>query len=328
MENIALVVLVFVGIIVIILIRTGFFRNNSHGSYSRNDDNWVNLGEFEQRKSVVRTNCSESVFDGFFAFLKRYKGGNIRRKNGKITSRTFLGKEKGDLKGIFFNVVIPNPNISISKKEEFRMFLINIGVTGVGDRPNYEERASKLKNNKVDEDEHRRKEVGNAGEEVVREEISKLSDLHFAVINGPVLKYGDTKKELDHLIVGKTGVFCLETKAFGMSNGEHSQASLFIDPGDKWIIRKNKINRALVSPTEQICSEKEIVEKILKDKNVNVHAVLVISNNKLFIKNNISLQYDVIRVDKLVEYIESFEDSLETKERLDILEMIDSSRIN
>ena len=70
MENIALVVLVFVGIIVIILIRTGFFRNNNHGSYSRNDDNWVNLGEFEQRKSVVRTNCSESVFDGFFAFFK------------------------------------------------------------------------------------------------------------------------------------------------------------------------------------------------------------------------------------------------------------------
>jgi len=328
MENIAIILLVVVGIFIIILIRMGFFRNNNHNSYQRNDDNWVNLGEFEQRKSVVRINCSENVFNDFFAFIKNYKGGNIRRKNGKIIGRSFLGKEKGDLKGIFYNVLVPNPNISISKKEEFRMFLINIGVTGVGDRPNYEERASRLKNNKTTEDERRRKAVGNIGEEIVRDELSKLSSLTFSVINGPVLKLGDTKKELDHIIVGKTGVFCLETKAFGMSNGEHSQASLFIDPGDKWIIRKNKNNRELVSPTEQICSEKEIVENIIKDKSVNVHAVLVISNNKLFIKNNISLPYDVIRVDKIVDYIASYDDSLEMNERLDILEIIDSSRVN
>lgn len=45
--------------------------------------------------------------------------------------------------------------------------------------------------------------------------MKKLDQENYAVINGPALKYGGQVKEFDHIVVGKTGVFCIETKAFG-----------------------------------------------------------------------------------------------------------------
>ena len=108
--------------------------------------------------------------------------------------------------------------IDIHQKEEFRKLLVSIGVSGLDKRPDYETRDSKLRNDKADANEYERKKVGNKGEQIVRDHLDHLDSGDFAVINGPVLKFGSTKKEYDHIVVGPTGVFCIETKAFGMRN--------------------------------------------------------------------------------------------------------------
>lgn len=289
---------------------------------------WVSTDDFEKEKKKLRPNCSDMELQNFLVFLKKYQGGYVRRKSGQIVHQDFLGKEKGDLKGIFFNIVVPNPNISTKEKEEFRRYLKEIGVNGIDKRPNYETRDSKLRNNKKDE-EYIRKEVGNIGEQIVRNALKRLEELGYSVINGPVLKYDGVSKEYDHIVIGDNGVFCIETKAFGLSGGKACKASLFIDPNDKWIIRKNGMNRDLESPTQQVVDEKKLLEKIINlSCFLEVHPILVLCNTELYIKNNIELPYDVVRIDALIECIQNCRDSITESDRLCVLSDIDRNRIN
>ena len=86
------------------------------------EDKWVSKEKFQREKKKLHPHFSEEEFHRFCAFLKSYQGGYVRRRSGKIVYQDFLNKEKGDLKGIFFNLVIANPNITVAQKEEFRHF--------------------------------------------------------------------------------------------------------------------------------------------------------------------------------------------------------------
>ena len=286
---------------------------------------------FEHYKKKVHRNLSEEEFEEFFSFLKKYPGGYIQRKNGEIIKREYTGSEKGDLKGIFYNVIFSNPNISVEDKEDFRMFIVSKGVNGCDERPDYETRDSKLRNNNDNRDEYERKEIGNLGEETVREVLNRLKDRGYLVINGPVLLFEGVKKEYDHIVIGENGVFSLETKAFGVSKDGKNKASLFIDKGDKWTLRKNGANRELKSPTSQILSERDHLKNILHNsrEKIEVKPVLVLSNSKLYLKKNIKLDYDVIFVKKLEEYIlnEELNRIIPEEQRL-IAEILDEHRIN
>lgn len=295
--------------------------------FSGKNDKWVSTDDFREAKKKLRPYCSESDYNEFMKFLNSYKGGYVKRKSGEIVYRAYLGQEKGDLKGIFYNVIVPNPNLSISEKETFRKFIQSVGVNGVDNRPSYETRDSRLKNRETDEDAYQRKEVGNKGEQAVRIVLDGLNQGVFAVINGPILKKSGITKEYDHIVVGENGIFIIETKAFGMSDGQSGRASLFIDKGDKWIIRKNGKNRDLISPTEQILEERNLIEDIISCP-VEVHSVLVLSNSELFVKQNMDLPYDVIRIDKLKEYILSHNDRIQAGNKYQILQNIDKCRIN
>lgn len=289
---------------------------------------WVSADKFQKQKLKMKPYCSEKEFINFMEFLQNYKGGYVRRRSGQIVYQDYLGKEKGDLKGIFFNIIVPNPNLKTSQKESFRSFLLSIGVNGINERPAYETRDSKLRNNKVEEEEYRRKEVGNRGEQIVRDYLKKLDEKKYSVINGPVIKKGKVIKEYDHIIVGSTGVFSIETKAFGMTDGMPVKASLLIDSDKKWIIKKNQKNRDVFSPTKQILEEKTHLEKVIKACPVVVHPVLVFSNTELLIKNNVKLPYDIVRADILEKFIVSYKDNLAESDRMFILQDIDECRIN
>ena len=286
---------------------------------------------FEHYKKKVHRNCTQKEFEEFFAFLKKYPGGFVKRQNGETVKRDYTGSEKGDLKGIFYNVIFSNPNINVEDKEEFRMFIVAKGVNGCDERPDYETRDSKLRNRTDNRDEYERKEIGNQGEETVREVLNRLKDKGYLIINGPVLLYEGVKKEYDHIVIGENGVFSLETKAFGVSKDGKNKASLFIDKGDKWTLRKNGANRELKSPTSQILSERDHLKDILYNakEKIEVKPVLVLSNSKLYLKKNIKLEYDVIFVKKLEEFILNAElNRIIPEEQRLIAEILDEHRIN
>lgn len=321
------VVIVVAGIVLIIAdLISKYGRNDKYSNVKA--DRWISTADFEEAKRKLQPHFSEAEFEAFFQFLQWYKGGAVQRKSGKIIRQEYLRREKGDLKGIFFQLVVPNPNITVSQKEKFRKYLIENGVDGILQRPNYETREHKLRNNRneAEGNEYLRKEIGNIGEQLVRKELKRLEKCNYFVINGPVLKFGMGVKEFDHIVVGDSGVFLLETKAFGMTNGEPRKSTIFIDPDDKWIIRKNKTNRELESPTEQILEEKELLERIINP--IKVHPVLVLSNREVFVKNNIELPYDIVRIDSLVDYISTYQDMLTNVDEMTTLSKIDNSRID
>ena len=288
---------------------------------------WVSTENFNLAKMKLKTFCSENDFNEFMSFLKSYKGGFVRRRSGEIVYQDYLGKEKGDLKGIFYNIIVPNPNLSVGSNEEFRKFMMSIGVIGVENRPSYETRDSKLKNKETEENDFRRKEVGNKGEQIVRSELDRLNQDQYFVINGPVIKNKDIVKEFDHIVIGSNGLFVIETKAFGMSDGKPCKAALFVDKGDKWIIRKKQQNREVESPTEQVLEEKDMITSIISCP-VEIHSVLVLSNTELYIKCNIDLPYHVVRADELREFIENYDDRITQNDRTILLQDIDGNRVN
>ncbi len=298
------------------------------GSRVGRKSKWINTAEFEKRKKALKLHCSEQEFTEFFDFLQQYEGGYIRRRNGQIVQREYLNREKGDLKGIFFNIIMPNPNLHSYQKEEFRKFLRSIGVTGVDARPDYETRDTSLRNRETDFDSFHRKEVGNAGEELIRKTLKELEQTGYHTINGAKLKFGNTVKEYDHIVVSLHGVFVIETKAFGMTNGEAVKCGVFIDPDDHWILRKKQTNKDLHSPTEQITAAVQHLSLILQNIMFSVHGIVVLSNENVFIKQNIELPYQVVRIDALTEALRSVNDHLTESDIRIVLHAIDESRVN
>ena len=240
----------------------------------------------------------------------------------------YLNKEKGDLKGIFYNLVIPNPNIDVALKEKYRRFMISAGVNGVDARPDYETRDSRLRNNEKDKDDFERKEVGNKGESIVRDVLARLDKNDYFVINGPVLKVNDTVKEFDHIVVGRNGIFCIETKAFGMSEGKASKGVLAIESDDRWILNRGNYRKELESPTLQLKAEKELLDGIVEEFMVDVRPVLVLSNTGLVIKKHSDTPYAVVKVDELEGYILSNTDTVYDNDRMFILKAINDMRVN
>ena len=289
---------------------------------------WINTDEFEKRKVLLKMKCSEQEFTEFFDFLMQYEGGYIRRKNGRIVRREYSNREKGDLKGIFFNIIMPNPNLHSYQKEEFRKYIRSIGVTGVDARPDYETRDNSLRNRENDSESFQRKEVGNIGEKLVRQVLKELEQTGYSVINGAKLRYADKVKEYDHIVVSLHGIFILETKAFGMTGGEAIRCGIFIDPGDHWILRKKQSNRELQSPTEQITTAVQHLSQILQNSIFPVHGIVVLSNENAFIKQNIDLPYQVVRIDALTDAIRGTNDHLTETDIRIVLHEIDESRVN
>lgn len=303
-------------------------RNYSEGNrdYSKKKD-YVDPEMFERQKRRMKLHFSEKEFEDFYAFLDAYEGGYVKRKNGRIVYREYLNREKGDLKGIFFNLVIPNENITTGQKEKFRLLLVSIGVSGVYERPMYESRESKLTNRKKDEVEYAIKEIGNKGEKAVRDILDTLNKEHYSVINGPVLEKNEIMKEFDHIIVGDTGVFAIETKAFGMTDGKDTKATLTISD-DIWTVSTGGPEHEKNNPGEQISEQQKLLQSIISNYPYDVHSVLLLSNKLIEISQKNMPGYDVIKVDELIDYITGYPDKVYYSDRLNMIVDIDQCRKN
>ena len=163
---------------------------------------------------------------------------------------------------------------------------------------------------------------------MARAELSKLIPLGYKVINGPRLKWNKKVHEYDHIVIGDNGVFCVETKAFGMTDGKETVAKLLISSSDQWTIKKGKKIRQVKSPTSQILAEKLHLEEILLKKFIPVNAVLLLCNGKLTVDEEEELLYPVIKIDGIVEYIHNFKGHITETDKEYILRAIDGSREN
>lgn len=290
---------------------------------------WVNTEDFARWKIKIGNNCDEQLLEEYIVFLKKYNGGFVKRRNGEIIFQDFLGKEKGDLKGIFFNVIVPSRHISVKAKEEFRTYLCSIGVKGLDKRPEYEMRSGKLKAD-PDKEEYHRKVVGNRGEKKMREALSKLDINQYFFVNGVVLRINGREKEFDHIVIKDNAMFVLETKAFGMAEMENGsdKAELYIDKNDSWTMKKFGKIRKLNSPTQQIQEQKSFIQEFTSEMLTDVKYILVLSNSQLKVRKGREFDYEILSVDETIQYIENYKGIMSISDKFQLISKIEQDRVN
>ena len=222
--------------------------------FRRKKIGYLDNSSFIRMKKMISSRCTEDTLSEFSNFIvHRYHGSKIIYPddyNSKDPDRAdlkvvYTNKELADLKGIFLSVVVKAKYISIIKKEEFRRDLLALGVTGIEERPDYELRDGKLRMEKdLNQDEAKRKKVGNDGERKIRESLEPLKKKNYKVINGLKLVNKGKKIEIDHVVISNHGVFILETKAFGISEeGKDQACRLELLEDGRWLLyKKSKKN--------------------------------------------------------------------------------------
>ncbi len=275
----------------IYLLKKIFFGNTYHqkNSYSKNHISPsytpsyvpdINTDEFDTERKKIRHYSTEDEIRAFLTFLRRYGGGYIKYDHGRIIKHEFLGKEKGILKGIFFNVILPGKNFSDLLKEDFRLYLVGIGVNGLDEKPDY----NSIRERSVSEKENNNliRSSGHKAEKRVNDTLSYLLSPQDKLYKNITLEYNNSKREFDHIIISNNTVLILETKGFGISaNLGTEKCILHISEDDNWQIEKNGNIKNLISPTEQIAAQKEIINGIFSDTHVIVEYILILPNPEL-----------------------------------------------
>lgn len=291
---------------------------------------WVDRNDFEVWKHKVSDYCDEQVLEGYIAFLKEYKGGYVKRRNGKIVFQDFLGKEKGDLKGIFYHVIVPSKHISVRNKEAFRNYLCEIGINGVEKRPVYEKRDGKLRADINNKEEYNRKLAGNCGEQKVRDALKELDENNYFVVSGIMLKTNDQVKEFDHIVISNDAMFILETKAFGMAENENGidKAELYIDENDNWKIKKYGKFRDIKSPTKQIQGQKDFMRNFVVHIMPDIKYILVLSNSQLKVRKKKELDYEILNIEGMIQFIKGYKGIMNISEKFQLISRIEQNRVN
>ena len=222
--------------------------------------------KFEDWKMKISGGADEKLLLDYMDFLRTYPGSRVRHKGRKKVIYSYA----------------PTPRLYTQSKEQFREFLIGLGVSGLSERPNYEERSGKLRVGKnLSEFDRRIKTVGNIGEKMVRAALEKLPP-EYKSVSGIYLEIeGTLRLELDHVVIGPTGMYILETKAFGITpEGVNNRLVLFINKNGEWSKTEHGRITPLPSPEEQIIRQQQIMQDFLKPINVIPRVILVLANRK------------------------------------------------
>jgi hypothetical protein len=238
--------------------------------------------KFEEWKMRISSGVDEKMLLDYMEFLRLYPGSRVRHRGRKKVIYSYTGKELGTLKGMFLNVIVPTPRLYTTSKEQFREFLINLGVSGLTERPNYEERSGKLRVDRhLSETDRRIKTAGNIGEKAVRDVLEKLPP-EYKSVSGIYLEIeGSLRLELDHVVIGPSGMFILETKAFGITpEGVNNRLVLFINKDGEWSKTEHGRRVPLNSPEEQITRQQQIMQDFFRPINITPRVILVLANRK------------------------------------------------
>lgn len=104
-------------------------------------------------------------------------------------------------------------------------------------------------------------------------------------------------QEIDHVVVGKQGVFLIETKYYS--------GHIEIDKSGNWKRIKNGNVKAEINPLQQIRRHEKIVKSFMPD-NVNVISILCLAHEGVLIDGIDNFPIPIVRSDMLIEFIENY----------------------
>jgi hypothetical protein len=144
---------------------------------------------------------------------------------------------------------------------------------------------------------------GDIGERITSHHLKKLPK-EFVVFNDVILpeRYGN----IDHVVVGPTGIFVIETKNY--------TGSYTVD-GDDWYYNSDQgIEKTSSNPAGQVKSNSMALKHYLSIKGINtyklwINSVVALTSPGLTIKNA-PKNYKILRPSKLPRYIENNQETL------------------
>lgn len=166
----------------------------------------------------------------------------------------------------------------------------------------------KIRKNK-DELERERKiriiRSGQEGEKTVKYSLKWLPK-EYKVLHNVNLGHRVESQEFDNIIIGPNGIFHLETKNEGGSNG----CKIIIDNVGNWHRIDDENELSMTSPIAQLDRHDLVLKDTIRDnfgdKNFNIVGVIVLSNKYTLIEGVENCQVPVLKVDNLVRYITSY----------------------
>lgn len=162
---------------------------------------------------------------------------------------------------------------------------------------------------------YRRWDKGAKGEELVAEYLENLGG-SYKIFND--LKFKDFDGNIDHLIIGKNGIFIIETKYF---TGE-----VFCEK-DTWTKEIRGELRYIRSPSIQVKRNavklKELIQTKTSVKNLWIQGIVVISNENCHVEIK-EPTVPILRPNQIKDLINSQKTNLTKKELNEIIKLIEN----
>ena len=132
--------------------------------------------------------------------------------------------------------------------------------------------------------------------------------------------YSDESQEYDHIVIGKQGIFVIETKSFSFT--------VIIDEGHNWISQKDGKKEGMTNPIEQIDRHVNLLKSFL-NKNIPIIPIICIANDKAIIEGQKNSLIPLVKSDLLNRFIKEYpckKQPLSSKEMKDCLKLIEQYR--
>lgn len=138
----------------------------------------------------------------------------------------------------------------------------------------------------------------NLGEEEVKRVLSKISG--YKLLNDIMIRKENGTSQIDHILVGKKGVFIIETKDYsGIIKGE--------EYSKYWTQTINKRKNHFYNPIRQNYGHLKSVEKLIKEKNIYISLIVFTNKSKL---KGLKTETPVIQVKKLKKFIRKYKSDI------------------
>lgn len=315
--------------IVYLLLRLFVFK-------SREKYTWVDTSMFDKQLEKASEGCTEVGLVNLINFLRVYNGEYIKREKGKIIFQAYSNREKDALKAFYENHVIPSGYASVRTKEEYRNFIMNIGVRGVEQRPDYEGKEHKvtitgIAASAIAADKAKGKiSVLDATDSKIRKLLDAgLDSKRYYILDKAQFKNGEETTKFDFFVVGENGAFALETGAIEeLANFIDSQrTTLTIEKGDIWTLAKGDITKQMTSPTRAMEEQQDFLEVLVGDMDVKVQPILVLPDANLSVIKHEDLPYDVLSPRNIVTYIQNYNGRISLRDRMELTQRLNELKM-
>ena len=238
---------------------------------------------FRRRVEEITFDCSEAVFEDFYSFLKKYKGGKPVNTYENRISFELLDSEKESLGTMFISSVVPNGNISVETKEEYRHFLINRGVIGIREMPNYAMSIA------INQERHMGKINQSADGKSVTDAICSLTSDDYEIFSNIRIVDNNMIRDYSNIVIGNNGLFLIES--ISNSANEEQREKVF----------------------DELKQQKVFLEKILHGYMVSIHPIMACESDVVITQTD---GYDIVNINKLEKYIRSYADVVPENDKI------------